>query len=96
MGKDNGDVLTFGLNQSGQLGLGHNKNINTPTLSMNNLCIKSINGIDVIHWSIENFKDLSILEQERIKIFYYCLKHIQNQTKFKIPKFVVYEILKFL
>ena len=46
--------------------------------------------------SIENFKDLNISEQERIKIFYYCLKHIQMQTTLKIPKFVIYEILKFL
>ena len=63
---------------------------------MNNPYIKSINGNEIKHWSIENFKDLSILEQERIKIFYYCLKHIQIQTTLKIPKFVIYEILKFI
>ena len=55
-----------------------------------------MNRNEIKRWSIENFKDLSILEQERIKIFYYCLKHIQIQTTLKIPKFVVHEILKFL
>ena len=69
--------------------------INIPTLLMNNSYVKSINGNEIKRWSIENFKDLSILEQERIKIFYYCLKRIQNQTLFKIPKFVIHEILKF-
>ena len=33
--RDNGDVLVFGSNNFGQLGLGHNKNINIPTLLMN-------------------------------------------------------------
>ena len=62
---------------------------------MNNPYVKSINGSEVKRWSIENFKDLSILEQERIKIFYYCLKHTQIQTSFRIPKFVIYEYLNF-
>ena len=62
---------------------------------MNNLYIKSINDVNVKRWSIENFKYLSILEQERIKIFYCCLKCIQVQVGLKIPKFVIHEILKF-
>ena len=47
---------------------------------MNNPCIKSINGNEIKRWSIENFKDLSISEQERIKIFIIqtIIKHIQN------------------
>ena len=34
--KDNGDVLIFGDNEYGQLGLGHYHDINTPTLLINN------------------------------------------------------------
>ena len=39
MGKNNGDVLVFGSNYYGQLGLGHNNNINVPTLLMNDTTI---------------------------------------------------------
>ena len=42
MGKENGNVLVFGLNYSGQLGLGHNKNVNIPTLLMTDKTIKNI------------------------------------------------------
>ena len=37
--KNNGDVLVFGYNDDGQLGLGHNNNINIPTLLMNDKTI---------------------------------------------------------
>ena len=96
MGKNNGDILSFGSNSYGQLGLNHYNDNYIPTLLTNNPYIKSINGDEIKRWSIGNFRDLSILEQERIKIFYYCLKRIQIQTTLKIPKFVIYEILKFL
>ena len=42
MGKNNGDVLVFGYNRYGQLGLSHDKNINVPTLLMNDKSIKNI------------------------------------------------------
>ena len=42
MGKDNGDVLVFGDNGYGQLGLGHDKNINSPTLLTNDTTIRNI------------------------------------------------------
>ena len=38
----NGDVLVFGNNSYGQLGLGHNNNMNTPTLLMNDTTIRNI------------------------------------------------------
>ena len=38
----NGDVLVFGDNRYGQLGLCHNKNINIPTLLMNDTTIRNI------------------------------------------------------
>ena len=45
----NGDVLVFGYNSSGQLGLGHNKNINIPTLLMNDkILIIKILFVDII------------------------------------------------
>ena len=39
---DNGDVLVFGSNYSGQLGLDNYTNINTPILLMNDKSIKNI------------------------------------------------------
>ena len=38
----NGDVLVFGYNDHGQLGLGHNNDVNIPTLLMNDKTIKNI------------------------------------------------------
>ena len=69
---------------------------NLGTLIMNDTYVKSINEIDIMRWSIENYKYLSIYVQKQIKIFYCCLKRIQNQKSIKIPKFVIYEILKFI
>ena len=40
--ENNGDILVFGHNYYGQLGLGHNNNINVPTLLMNDKSIKNI------------------------------------------------------
>ena len=42
LGKDNGDVLVFGDNECGQLGLGNDKDINTPTLLINDKNIRNI------------------------------------------------------
>lgn len=89
MYSDNGDVLFSGRKNKCE-------NIFIPTTIINNPYLKSIAGIKIIHWSIENYKDLSILEQERIRIFYYCLKKIQIITGIIIPKFVIYEVLKFI
>ena len=46
--KDNGDVLIFGYNDHGQLGLGHNKNINVPTLLMNNPYVSSVSIVSSV------------------------------------------------
>ena len=44
--KDNGDVIVFGCNLSGELGLGHSKDIRTPTLLMNDK--QSVSGASTI------------------------------------------------
>ena len=40
--RDNGDILVFGDNKWGQLGLGHDEDINTPTLLINDKNIRNI------------------------------------------------------
>jgi alpha-tubulin suppressor-like RCC1 family protein len=47
-------------------------------------------------WTIENYKFLSFVQQERIFTFYLCLKRKYLLTGSKVPKFIVYEILKCL
>ena len=100
--KDNGDLLIFGKNCKYFFGAidtvdNDNADLNIPTLLMNDKKIVSINGTSIFNkWSIENYRYLSIFEQQEIKTFYLCLKYIQNQTQLKIPKFIIYEILKCL
>ena len=40
-----GGILVFGSILSGQLSLDHNKNVNTPTLLMNNTYISSVSSV---------------------------------------------------
>ena len=37
--RNNGDILVFGCNDHGQLGLGHNNHVNVPTLLINDKSI---------------------------------------------------------
>lgn len=67
-----------------------------PSLNIYNEHVTLINGISFSKISPENYKNLSILTQELIFEFYLCLKSIQNNIKLKLPKFIIYEILKFL
>jgi alpha-tubulin suppressor-like RCC1 family protein len=90
--KDNGDIYNWGYNINGTLGLGHNTNVWEPTLYGNIKDIISINGIEIIKWSIHNYKYMSPLNKKKIYIF---LLSILYKTP-KIPKFVRFEIFKLL
>ena len=87
------DVLVFGDNKSGQLGLGHNEDVHEPTLLMNN--VKKLQGNrPITKWSPENHSRFS--QTFRNSILYFLLVHKRNQinTALKIPKFVLFEIFK--
>ena len=91
--QENGNVLIFGANNHGQLGLGHDNDINTPTLVMSN--IKQLSGYFPINkWNSENHYRFSATFRNRI--YYFLLVHKRNQinTGLKIPKFVLFEIFK--
>ena len=91
--KENSDVLVFGCNHYGQLGLGHNNNVNKPTLLMHD--VKLLQGNKpIIKWSPENHGKFR--KTFRNSILYFLLVHKRNQinTGLKIPKFVLFEIFK--
>ena len=91
--KENNDVLVFGHNCDGQLGLGHNDRKNKPVTLMQN--VKQIEGYNVdIKWSSENHHQFSTTFRNRIHCFLLIHKRNQNNTGLKIPKFVLFEIFK--
>ena len=75
------------------MGLGHDENINSPTLLMSD--VKQLQGTRPnIKWSPENHGKFS--KQFKNGILYFLLVHKRNQinTGLKIPKFVLFEIFK--
>ena len=89
----NNDVLVFGRNDYGQLGLGHNNNQNKSVILMQN--VKKVQGYNInINWSSENHHQLSATFRNRIHCFLLIHKRNQNNTGLKIPKFVLFEIFK--
>jgi len=56
---------------------------------------KSINIYGGKIWKPEYHKKYSCEFQQRIFVFLLCLKKIHNEISIKIPRFVVYEIIKF-
>ena len=77
--KNDGNIIVWGYNEHGQLGLGDNKNRFEPT---NMICDKSI--------EILIGRDKYDYEMKRVLfesfIFYLCVPQIENKLKLKIPK----------
>ena len=69
--RNNGDVLVFGYNSSGQLGLGDNQNRNKPVFLMNNINLKMINNtiLTKVTWQKENYAKLLPTTKSRIFLF---------------------------
>jgi alpha-tubulin suppressor-like RCC1 family protein len=87
------DVLVFGDNQCGQLGLGHNKTQNEPQLLLVQATLLS--GIlTYSEWSPEYHSVFSPHFQAGIYTFLLVHKHLSLHTGVKIPKFVLFEIFK--
>ena len=91
--KENDDVLIFGRNYDGQLGLGHNHDQNKSVTLMKN--VRQIQQCRInIKWSSENHHQFSATFRNRIHCFLLIHKRNQNSTGLKIPKFVLFEIFK--
>ena len=90
---DNNDVLVFGYNHYGQLGLGHNDDQNKPVILMHH--VAQLQGHYVNNmWSSERHRQFSATFRNRIHCFLLIHKRNQNNTSLKIPKFVLFEIFK--
>jgi len=57
--------------------------------------ITSISNCSIFHWTPTSHKFFSVHFKKTIYSFLCCLKRIQCETKIKIPKFVLFEIIKF-
>jgi len=92
--KNNGDVFVFGNNARGCL-IANNKDIciKVPTLLMTNPNIKSLTNPR--KWKCENHKSFPLNFRLGIWTFLLCMKRNQVNTGLKIPKFVLFEIIKF-
>ena len=69
--RNNGDVLVFGCNAYGQLGLGDNQKRNKPVFLMNNINLKMINNtiLKKVPWQKENYAKLLQTTKSRIFLF---------------------------
>ena len=93
--KENGEVFVFGYNYYGQLGIGNNENQNKPILLMKDDSISIlIGGKSMMEWSHENHIHFPDSFKKRILLFVLFLKRNQIKTGLKIPKFVLFEIIK--
>lgn len=95
--KNNGDLFGFGFNIDIYINLDNDKSINKYPLIMSDPSIIKINNQSVsFEWSPLNHKYFSDSFQIEVLILYKCLKKIQLLSGLKIPRFVIYEIIKFL
>ena len=71
--------------------------IHIPTLLMNDSSIIKINNESILsEWWPKNHKYLSLSFRVEILTLYKYLKRIQFLCGLRIPKFVIYEIIKFI
>lgn len=99
----NGELIGFGENIDGQLGKSVDNSLKLATKSnvfesilimkdtnismLNNVCVKQ-------NWTYNNHIYFSDAFKQRILLFVMYLKRNQMETKMKIPKFVLFEIIK--
>jgi hypothetical protein len=92
--KNNGDVYVFGRNKNGQLGLGHYKNQNVPQLLMSNVSLIANTIKKCERWDHVHHQFYGELFRQRILTFLLAHKRNQIRTGLRIPKFVLFEIIK--
>jgi alpha-tubulin suppressor-like RCC1 family protein len=92
--KNNSDVYVFGDNQYGQLGLGHNEDQNVPQLLMGNVSLIANTIKKHKRWDHKCHQFYGDLFRQRILTFLLAHKRNQIRTGLRIPKFVLFEIIK--
>jgi len=96
--KNNGDVFIIGNNKSGCLIKSDTeKYLSFPTFAFTLPNIKLVsNSSQILMWSCENHKYFPLDFRVSIWAFLLCMKKHQIDTGIKIPRFVLYEIIKFI
>ena len=98
--KKNGELWSFGhncLGQLGQLALGNKEDINKPVLLCRDPSIKFIMDKNVeLIWNPDNHTYYPKQFKDKIYYLILFLKRNQIQTGLKIPKFVIFEIIKLI
>jgi hypothetical protein len=92
--KNNGEMYIFGRNDNRQLGLGHNKNKNVPQLLMGNVSLIANTIKKREQWDHQRHQFYGQLFRQRIMTFLLAHKRNQIRTGLRIPKFVLFEIIK--
>ena len=90
----NHNVYVFGYNKYGQLGLGHNENQNVPQLLMGNISLIANTIKKRKQWNHQRHQFYGPLFRQRILTFLLAHKRNQILTGLRIPKFVLFEIIK--
>jgi alpha-tubulin suppressor-like RCC1 family protein len=92
---EQGNLYTCGYNINGQLGLGGNMIQYTFKFVLNDPSIIQINhNYRIIKWTPILHRYFPNIFKSEVNLLYLCLKRYQNQIK--IPKFVIYEIIKYI
>ena len=92
----NGDLYAFGDTSDGRLSRKfEHEYILRPFLLRNDPTILSFCGQVNVVWKAEHHLSFSLAFQQTIQQFVFSLKRIEKQTRLKIPKFVLFEIIKF-
>jgi len=100
--KMNGDLLGWGTNIRGQLGLGNTQSSqkswmeeNKPVLVLNDPTLESVNGRKLqLQWRPEKHSRYPSAFRQRILTFVLSLKVFHQKTALKLPKFLLFEIIK--
>jgi alpha-tubulin suppressor-like RCC1 family protein len=92
--KNNNELYVFGNNIIGQLGLGHNENQNVPQLLMSNVSLIANTIKKRERWDHQHHQFYGELFRQRILTFLLAHKRNQIRTGLRIPKFVLFEIIK--
>lgn len=94
--KKTGEIFVFGESISGQLGLESKGEVTVPSLLMKveSLAIL-LSGASQTNWSIHSHLNFPQSFQLSVTHLFLCLQRLRNETKLKIPRFVIYEIIKF-
>jgi len=94
--KKNGENLAFGRNEQGQLGLGNVEKQSKPVLMMKEEQISILLGGEkkLFEWNPQIHSQFDLPFQNRIFTFLLSLNRFQHNTTIKLPKFILFEIIK--